>query len=101
MPAATLLRKYLEGFFIDSPTSAFAAKCMTASGSLRAHRGGDFLAMLQVALDEFGARIERLAVALGQVVEDRDLVAGLEQLLHANAADVAGAAGDEYFHGIG
>ena len=32
MPLATLLRKYLEGFVIDSPTSALAAKCMMASG---------------------------------------------------------------------
>src|SRR5205823_13775563 len=31
-PAAILLRKYLEGFSIDSPTSALAAKCITASG---------------------------------------------------------------------
>src|SRR5438477_13167950 len=31
-PLATLLRKYFDGFRIDSPTSALAAKCMTASG---------------------------------------------------------------------
>src|SRR5258707_1658327 len=32
-PPHTLLWKYLYGFCIDSATSAFAAKCMTASGS--------------------------------------------------------------------
>jgi hypothetical protein len=31
-PPPTLLRKYLEGSCIDSPTRALAAKCMTASG---------------------------------------------------------------------
>jgi hypothetical protein len=32
-PLAILLRKYFEGFVIDSGTRALAAKCMTASGS--------------------------------------------------------------------
>jgi len=32
-PFPMLLRKYFDGFSIDSPTSALAAKCMTASGS--------------------------------------------------------------------
>ena len=32
MPPVTLLRKYLVGFSIDSPTRALAAKCMMASG---------------------------------------------------------------------
>jgi hypothetical protein len=31
-PLATLFRKYFDGFCIDSPTRALAAKCMTASG---------------------------------------------------------------------
>ena len=38
------------------------------------------------------------AVALGKVVEDHDLVAGLDQFIGADGADVAGAAGDEDFH---
>ena len=38
------------------------------------------------------------AVALVQVVEDDDLLAGLDQLFDDDAADVAGAAGDENFH---
>ena len=33
MPPLTLLRKYLEGLVIDSPTSAWAAKWITAWGS--------------------------------------------------------------------
>ena len=32
VPARTLLRKYFDGFCIDSPTRALAAKCITASG---------------------------------------------------------------------
>jgi hypothetical protein len=31
-PFAMLLRKYFDGFVIDSGTRALAAKCMTASG---------------------------------------------------------------------
>ena len=31
-PFPMLFRKYFEGFSIDSPTSALAAKCMIASG---------------------------------------------------------------------
>ena len=34
-PFATLFRKYFEGFSIDSPTKALAAKCITASGRKR------------------------------------------------------------------
>ena len=98
MPAATLLRKYFEGLVIDSPTSALAAKCMIASGLASATALEDLLAVGQVALDERGARIERQAMALGQVVEDGDLMAGVDQLLGANAADVARAARDENMH---
>jgi hypothetical protein len=38
-------------------------------------------------------------MALGQVVENGDLVAGVDQLLRTNAADVPGAAGNEDMHG--
>ena len=38
------------------------------------------------------------AMALVQVVKHHDRVAGLDQLGGGNAANVAGTAGDEYFH---
>ena len=41
------------------------------------------------------------AVAAREVVEHDHLVAGLEQLLGDDRADVAGAAGDEELHGGG
>ena len=37
-------------------------------------------------------------MAFGEIVEDRDRMAGFEKLLDANAADIAGAAGDEDVH---
>ena len=43
-------------------------------------------------------RLLQLAV-LGEVVEADDLVAGLQQLFDQIAADEAGRAGDEDFHG--
>ena len=42
--------------------------------------------------------IDREAMAFGQVVEDGDLVAFIEQQLDADAADVARPADDEDFH---
>ena len=97
-PLATLLRKYLEGFSIDSPTSAFAAKCMTASGRIFARIGSDRLSIRQIAFDKNSARIDRGAMPFGQVIEDRDLVAFVEKQLGADAADVTGAADDKNLH---
>ena len=61
--------------------------------------GEDLVAVSEVAFDEFGARVEREAVALGEVVENGDLMAGVEEFLRANTADVACAAGNENVHG--
>ena len=56
-----------------------------------------------VALDERRAAVERrvevLALARGEVVEDDDLVAAVEQGVDEVGADEAGAAGDECTHG--
>ena len=49
-------------------------------------------------LVEGGARVDGAAVAAREVVEDRDLLARREELLHEGAADVAGAAGHENGH---
>ncbi len=97
-PPPTLLRKYFDGLVIDSPTSALAAKCMTASGLAAASGRADGRGIVEVALDESGAGIDGEAVALGEVVEDRDGVAAVEELLDADAADVARAPGDENVH---
>ena len=47
-----------------------------------------------IADDEFAGG-DRLPEALAEIVEDDDLLAGLAQLPHHVAADVAGAAGDQ------
>ena len=53
----------------------------------------------QVELVEFGARIHGSAVAFAEVIEDNNIVAKVQELLDANAADVAGSACDKNFHG--
>ncbi len=53
------------------------------------HRADDDVAIGEVALDEGGARVDGLAVALGQVVENGDLMAGVDEFLGTDAADVA------------
>jgi hypothetical protein len=69
IPPETLLRKYFDGFSIDSPTSAFAAKCITAFRLHLFERASMSPLLLQVADDQFGARIDRAAMAFGEVVE--------------------------------
>src|SRR6185436_14620979 len=59
----------------------------------------DVVALLEVADDEFRPRVHGGRMAFGEVVKDRDGVAGVDQLFDADAADVAGTAGDEDFHG--
>ena len=61
----------------------------------------DELAVGQVAEDEFRARIDRLAVARDERVENRDFVTAVEQIFGAGAADVTRAAGDQnLFHDL-
>jgi hypothetical protein len=52
----------------------------------------------QVPLDERRIVVDRLAVALRQIIDDDDLMAGTDELLHAHTADIAGAAGNKYVH---
>ena len=54
--------------------------------------------LLRLAQNEFRARIHRRAMAFGEVVINRDLMAGVEQFFRANGTDVAGAAGDKNVH---
>ena len=55
-------------------------------------------ANLEISGDECGTGINRLPVALGQVVKHGDLVSEIEELLDTNTADIAGSAGNENFH---
>src|SRR5579862_7366955 len=52
----------------------------------------------EIANDQSRPGIDRLAVALGQIIEYGDLVIEIEQLLDTNAANVSGAAGNEDIH---
>ena len=61
-------------------------------------RGADGLRVVEVALEESGAGIDGAAVALGEIVENRDAEATVEELFDADAADVASASGDENVH---
>ena len=68
----------------------------TALGGARDRVGVGDVALVEVVLDAFEVR----AVAgVGQLVEDGDLVAGLDEPAHELRADEAGAAGDEHAHG--
>ena len=58
----------------------------------------DRINIAQIAFDKGCIGVDGRAMALVQVVEHYDRVAGLDQLGGGNAANVAGAAGDEYFH---
>ena len=66
---------------------------------LREH-GGDRTAVGEVALDEHGARMNRLAMPLVEVIEHDDVVPASHELLDGDAADVAGSARDEKFHAL-
>src|SRR5207302_7426790 len=56
------------------------------------------LSILQIAFDEVGTPINRAAMSFGEIIEDGELVPLIEQLLRANAPDIAGASDDENFH---
>ena len=65
-----------------------------------AHGVAEDGAIKEVALEKFGAGINRLTVAFAEIIENRDLVTFVEKLFNADAADVAGSAGHENrFHG--
>ena len=61
-------------------------------------RLADGSTLVEVARHERGAGIDRPAVAFGEVVEDGDLVATIEELFDADAADVTGPPRDKDVH---
>ena len=81
-----------------SPTSVNEAKCIIPSKPVcSVKQPRDRINIAQIAFDKGRIGMDGLAMALVQVVEHHHLVAGLEQLGGGDAADVAGAAGDEDF----
>ena len=63
------------------------------------HGGENLVAVHEIALDEGGPLVDRGEMAFAQVIEDGDLVPGVEQFLRTNTPDVTGPARDENVHG--
>ena len=94
-----LFRKYFVGLLIDSPTSALAAKCMTASIAM-AREDLARAAPGRTGCRARGSPFHGPVVALAHVVEDDGHVSRCREQLRGVAADVAGAAGHENAHGL-
>ena len=60
----------------------------------------DFPAVGKVAEDEAGARVDRIAVPFHERIKDHDIMAAVEQIFDGAGTDIAGAAGNEDFHGV-
>ena len=56
------------------------------------------IVVADIAFDELGLIRHRPAKAGGEIVEDEEVFAGIEQLEHHMASDEAGAAGDQDTH---
>src|SRR5207245_2739236 len=89
-----ILRRILHRF-ADERVGGEMHDCIR---SLLRQRFLDRLSILQIAFDKFGAGIDCAAVPFSQVIENRDAVAFIKQLLGANAANIAGASGNEDLH---
>src|SRR5690606_6918794 len=68
--------------------------------ALLAQQVGHAQRVRQVELHEAGTFRDGGSVPGGKVVDDDDVVAGSDQRLGRDAADVAGSAGDEDSHGV-
>ena len=88
-----MLRKYFAGLVMDSPTNALAAKCRMASALASPTVCFTCAASLEAAVDKLRARIHGGAMPFGEIVENGDVMAGVEQFLNANRPDVSRAAG--------
>jgi hypothetical protein len=58
----------------------------------------DGFAVTETALYELCPLIDGHAMSLRQVVKHRDLMAGAQQFLYTNRADVTGASRNKYLH---
>jgi hypothetical protein len=61
-------------------------------------RGLNLIELLEVPFEELSSRIDRGAVAFGQIVENADRVPLIEQQLGADAPNVASSADDQNLH---
>ena len=62
------------------------------------HQARQFCLVCEIALVKLCAFVHRRPVAFAEIVEHDDLVSGIQEFFHTNAADVAGPAGDENLH---
>ena len=67
-------------------------------GAVGGDGGVDGRGVGQIALDEDGGGVDGGAMPLVEIVEDDGRRAVGDEPLDGHAADVAGPAGDEYFH---
>src|SRR6266487_6548827 len=67
-------------------------------GACLRERGLDFSSIGQITFNESGARIDRAAMAFGEIIKDDDLMLFIEKQLGANAADITSAPDNENFH---
>jgi hypothetical protein len=92
----TLTCQYRSGWSTDSPAAMRPAKCSTPSNP---GGGGEDLAdVVDGHLVQCDAGGEDVAVSGGQVVEDLDFVACVDQAVGDHPADVAETSGDQQFH---
>ena len=94
----TLSCQYSSGLTIDSPAAIRPAKCSTASNPASGVSTSAASRMSFSTKVASGATASRKPVT--QIVQHDDLVAGVEQQAAGDAADVAGAPGDEQFHDV-
>jgi hypothetical protein len=75
-----------------------AAKCITGLRSRFLESAANFFPAPEIATDESRPLVHGAAMPFGQVIEDDDLVALIEQQLDANAPDIACPADDKNSH---
>ena len=98
-PSRNVVAEIFGGILHRLADQALAAKCMTAFGfGLPGAHGSISSAARKIAADERRPFVNRATMTFGQVVEDNDVVAFIEQELDANAPDVSRSADDKDFH---
>ena len=96
-PLPTLMLQYLQGE-PDRLAHVEDAREMHHRVSTPSSASRSRTAVAEVAREEAHSFRNRRPVPVREVVEDGHVVAGVAELAHGVAADVAGAAGDEHLH---
>ena len=65
------------------------------TGFRLAERQTNGLDVSQITLKKLRPGVDGQPVSLGEVVEDRDFMAGIKKLFHADTADIPGSPGDK------